>query len=68
MTTKWLAYAIFVAAASTACSAVEQTPPDRSYFYDGATRLGDPGATQGYFANYRDERTAPTRYRRLYRQ
>jgi hypothetical protein len=54
-------------AVASACSAVEQTPPDRSYFYEGATRLGDPGAPNGYFVSTGDQR-APSRYRRLVNQ
>jgi len=52
---------------ASACSAVDQAPPDRAYFYDGATRLGDPGAPNGYFVSTGDQR-APRRYRRLFDQ
>jgi hypothetical protein len=60
---KGLIVAALIAVAS-ACSEVEQTPPDRSYFYEGATRLGDPGAPNGYVVSSGDQR-APRRYRRL---
>lgn len=57
---------VLIAVASVACSQ-NNTPPDRSYFYEGATVLGGADAPSGYILAPGDNR-APSRFRSLYRQ